>query len=279
MRCDACLSSSNKQSQTKARRARPCIVSVYKYTRRPAIRNAGAKAINLCAATGQRACEWLLGCLRCVALQRTLTDGEESKMEAYAAGAKFDCLLFGEDRTIMHGLLLSCSFCLFACCACHSSSDRKKKNASGLARADMDDTLYPLSLGINLACRKNIQGKSLLSSSKPSFCMRCSELIQRATGQYIIAEYMLNKLRIEESQVPRMCLDLYREYGTTMAGLKVSELLGFGGASVLFRVVWIVVIVCSCRVLAPARCYRFWGTVSTTTTSTPACTGRCRTRR
>jgi pyrimidine and pyridine-specific 5'-nucleotidase len=33
---------------------------------------------------------------------------------------------------------------------------------------------------------------------------------------------MLKKLRIEESQVPRMCLDLYREYGTTMAGLKVS---------------------------------------------------------
>lgn len=88
--------------------------------------------------------------MRCVAVQRTLTDGEESKMEAYAAGAKFDCLLF-----------------------------------------DMDDTLYPLSLGINLACRKNIQ------------------------------EYMLKKLRIEESQVPRMCLDLYREYGTTMAGLKV----------------------------------------------------------
>ncbi|KAJ1292066.1 hypothetical protein BS78_02G363500 [Paspalum vaginatum] len=56
---------------------------------------------------------------------------------------------------------------------------------------DMDDTLYPLSLGINLACRKNIQ------------------------------DYMLNKLRIEESQVPKMCLDLYREYGTTMAGLKV----------------------------------------------------------
>uniref|UniRef100_A0A0E0AN58 Uncharacterized protein n=1 Tax=Oryza glumipatula TaxID=40148 RepID=A0A0E0AN58_9ORYZ len=56
---------------------------------------------------------------------------------------------------------------------------------------DMDDTLYPLSLGINLACRKNIQ------------------------------DYMLNKLQIEESLVPKMCLDLYREYGTTMAGLKV----------------------------------------------------------
>ncbi|KAL6657532.1 hypothetical protein ACP70R_005312 [Stipagrostis hirtigluma subsp. patula] len=56
---------------------------------------------------------------------------------------------------------------------------------------DMDDTLYPLSLGINLACRKNIQ------------------------------DYMLHKLQIEESQVPKMCLDLYKEYGTTMAGLKV----------------------------------------------------------
>ncbi|KAF0906909.1 hypothetical protein E2562_013295 [Oryza meyeriana var. granulata] len=56
---------------------------------------------------------------------------------------------------------------------------------------DMDDTLYPLSSGINLACRKNIQ------------------------------EYMLNKLQIEENLVPKMCLDLYKEYGTTMAGLKV----------------------------------------------------------
>lgn len=32
---------------------------------------------------------------------------------------------------------------------------------------------------------------------------------------------MLNHLNIEESEVPRMCLDLYKEYGTTMAGLKV----------------------------------------------------------
>jgi hypothetical protein len=35
-----------------------------------------------------------------------------------------------------------------------------------------------------------------------------------------IADYMLHKLQIEESQVPKMCLDLYKEYGTTMAGLK-----------------------------------------------------------
>ncbi|KAL0292045.1 UNVERIFIED_CONTAM: hypothetical protein Scaly_2608500 [Sesamum calycinum] len=41
---------------------------------------------------------------------------------------------------------------------------------------DMDDTLYPLSLGINMACRKNIE------------------------------EYMLQHLQIEETEVPRMCL-------------------------------------------------------------------------
>ncbi|XWS46359.1 hypothetical protein CRYUN_Cryun14cG0058500 [Craigia yunnanensis] len=55
---------------------------------------------------------------------------------------------------------------------------------------DMDDTLYPLSTGVNLACRKNIE------------------------------EFMLQYLNIKESEVPRMCLELYREYGTTMAGLK-----------------------------------------------------------
>ncbi|XP_076913968.1 uncharacterized protein C24B11.05-like [Bidens hawaiensis] len=55
---------------------------------------------------------------------------------------------------------------------------------------DMDDTLYPMSVGLNYAYRKNIE------------------------------EFMLRHLNIEESQVPDMCLDLYREHGTTMAGLK-----------------------------------------------------------
>lgn len=55
---------------------------------------------------------------------------------------------------------------------------------------DMDDTLYPMSSGMNLACRKNI------------------------------IDFMLQQLKMEESEVPRMCLELYREHGTTMAGLK-----------------------------------------------------------
>lgn len=33
---------------------------------------------------------------------------------------------------------------------------------------------------------------------------------------------MLQHLQMDESVVPRMCLELYKEYGTTMAGLKVK---------------------------------------------------------
>ncbi|KAG6699820.1 hypothetical protein I3842_08G082500 [Carya illinoinensis] len=55
---------------------------------------------------------------------------------------------------------------------------------------DMDDTLYPMSTGLNLACRKNIEG------------------------------FMSQHLQMEEAEVPRLCLELYKEYGTTMAGLK-----------------------------------------------------------
>ncbi|KAF8708662.1 hypothetical protein HU200_030042 [Digitaria exilis] len=55
---------------------------------------------------------------------------------------------------------------------------------------DLDDTLYPFSVGINLSCRKNIQ------------------------------DYMRHHLQIEENQIAEMCVGLYKEYGTTMAGLK-----------------------------------------------------------
>ncbi|KAH7678118.1 Pyridoxal phosphatase protein [Dioscorea alata] len=55
---------------------------------------------------------------------------------------------------------------------------------------DLDDTLYPLSSGLAAECRKNIQ------------------------------DYMIMKLGIEESKVSELCNILYREYGTTMAGLR-----------------------------------------------------------
>ncbi|KAF7134910.1 hypothetical protein RHSIM_Rhsim08G0250400 [Rhododendron simsii] len=71
--------------------------------------------------------------------------------------------------------------------ACGRSSSGRKYEC---LLFDMDDTLYPLSSGLNLACRKNIE------------------------------EFMLQHLHIDENEVPKMCLDLYKEYGTTMAGLK-----------------------------------------------------------
>ncbi|PKI48696.1 uncharacterized protein C24B11.05-like [Punica granatum] len=55
---------------------------------------------------------------------------------------------------------------------------------------DLDDTLYPYSSGLSLEVTKSIQ------------------------------EYMTQKLHIKESEVPEMCISLYKNYGTTMAGLR-----------------------------------------------------------
>ncbi|KAL8236745.1 hypothetical protein R6Q59_017826 [Mikania micrantha] len=55
---------------------------------------------------------------------------------------------------------------------------------------DVDDTLYPLNSGLSAECTKNIK------------------------------EYMVNKLFIEEAKVPDLCVQLYSDYGTTMAGLR-----------------------------------------------------------
>ncbi|KAK1434860.1 hypothetical protein QVD17_00614 [Tagetes erecta] len=55
---------------------------------------------------------------------------------------------------------------------------------------DVDDTLYPFSSGLSTECTKNIK------------------------------EYMVNKLNIEENKVLEMCVQLYKDYGTTMAGLR-----------------------------------------------------------
>lgn len=55
---------------------------------------------------------------------------------------------------------------------------------------DLDDTLYPLSSGIAASVLKNIQA------------------------------YMIEKLCIDESKIPDLCNLLYKNYGTTMAGLR-----------------------------------------------------------
>lgn len=85
----------------------------------------------------------------------------------------------------------------------------------------MDDTLYPLSSGLNLACRKNIEGTTGLYTHESDD----NDMIDNSNKQFsfIFVEFMLQYLHIEESEVPRMCLQLYRECGTTMAGLKVKN--------------------------------------------------------
>ncbi|XP_010931242.1 uncharacterized protein C24B11.05 [Elaeis guineensis] len=55
---------------------------------------------------------------------------------------------------------------------------------------DLDDTLYPLSSGLSTEILKNI------------------------------GDYLVQKLGIEESKIPDMCNLLYKNYGTTMAGLR-----------------------------------------------------------
>ncbi|KAK4748245.1 hypothetical protein SAY87_014831 [Trapa incisa] len=55
---------------------------------------------------------------------------------------------------------------------------------------DLDDTLYPLSTGIATECRKNI------------------------------GDYMVEHLGIDPSKIDDLCNLLYKNYGTTMAGLR-----------------------------------------------------------
>lgn len=57
---------------------------------------------------------------------------------------------------------------------------------------DLDDTLYPLSSGIAPLCRQNI------------------------------LDFMVEKLGIDAATAPDLCSELYRKYGTSMAGLVAS---------------------------------------------------------
>ena len=94
-----------------------------------------------------------------------------------------------------------------------------------------------------------------------------------------IADYMLHKLQIEESQVPKMCLDLYKEYGTTMAGLKAClvtteywYICSFSGSNFCF--------ITSEKSFDLFNFHfssvSFWAMISTMTTSTPVSMVHCR---
>jgi len=89
---------------------------------------------------------------------------------------------------------------------------------------DLDDTLYPFSVGINLSCRKNIEGELRQYSFFMASCfikyLLSTNVEEPAILKFWPPDFMRHHLLIEESQIAKMCLDLYKEYGTTMAGLK-----------------------------------------------------------
>lgn len=123
--------------------------------------------------------------------------------------AKYDCLLFGNSNPSPFTNSYFFWVIFIICC---------------LIFADLDDTLYPLSSGLSGHVTKNIQGNdfhyveviTLMYLNFMEFIyfywMHCT---------LHIAEYMLQKLGIQEDQVPELCVSLYKTYGTTMAGLKV----------------------------------------------------------
>ncbi|WOK93770.1 hypothetical protein Cni_G02471 [Canna indica] len=83
---------------------------------------------------------------------------------------------------------------------------------------DLDDTLYPLSSGMSAECLKNIGGSELdLFELLLMLNLLCFVLISFTLYG---SDYMVERLGIEESKIADLCNLLYKNYGTTMAGLR-----------------------------------------------------------
>ena len=86
--------------------------------------------------------------------------------------------------------------------------------------ADLDDTLYPLSSGLATACKNNIHGDFSVSY----ICMYIFlfSFSHKKYGFFSnLSAYMAEKLGVENSKIPELSNLLYKNYGTTMAGLRV----------------------------------------------------------
>ena len=120
---------------------------------------------------------------------------------------KYDCLLFGKNFVLEQPDLFS--------------YDSFSSNV--FETADLDDTLYPLSSGIAASCLQNIKGK-ITKHNISAWNSCCVEIIISFLMLFVIAsfvDYMVEKLGIEQSKLPDLCNLLYKNYGTTMAGLRV----------------------------------------------------------
>lgn len=125
---------------------------------------------------------------------------------------KYDCLLFGKPFCSTHF-------------ACYSELPQGNDFNHMFELADLDDTLYPLSSGIATACLKNIKGKVPVvvnvNASDFSIIQPILYFWYVYMDDALGVGYMVEKLGIDESKIPDLCNLLYKNYGTTMAGLRV----------------------------------------------------------
>lgn len=88
-----------------------------------------------------------------------------------SSGAQYECLLFGNDPNTMHmfnfipkGISIKHVFSIlkfhfeFLMNCENESFNHFDDRFPNIFLTDLDDTLYPMSSGLNLACRKNIEG-------------------------------------------------------------------------------------------------------------------------
>ena len=89
--------------------------------------------------------------------------------------------------------------------------------------------MYPLSTGLAKACGQNIKGECLFANKVLGNVFIVLLFIGVAdTSGTIDLDYMAEKLGIEKSKIDDLSNLLYKNYGTTMAGLRVLfHLLSF----------------------------------------------------
>lgn len=94
--------------------------------------------------------------------------------------------------------------------------------------SDLDDTLYPLNSGLANAIDKNIKGKELCHTCATIFSLMSLyiavefNLFDVNGMSLILLDYMVEKLGAEPSKTGELVNLLYSNYGTTIAGLRVS---------------------------------------------------------
>lgn len=86
--------------------------------------------------------------------------------------------------------------------------------------SDLDDTLYPYSSGLATACGNNIKGIGQLLISVIILIL-FDEIWILILVLIKFPDYMVEKLGIDRSKIVELSNLLYKNYGTTMAGLRV----------------------------------------------------------